>query len=104
MKIVLYRMVSVINQPVKKIEIQGEFEDYYLGLDQINEELLLENLPPDFLPPIKLQEVSIMVEEEIYEPTGEPLGVTGQRNLTIFQNYCKQSLQYSLLFCRCNKQ
>ena len=60
----------------------------YLGDDNINEQLLLDNIPKDFLPD-KPNQILLVVEDK----SGNG---TGQRGLKIFRNWSKYFDCYSL--------
>lgn len=100
MKVMIYQKVHAVSSPIREITIEGAFDDYYQGMDQINEELLIRNLPKDFLMSLQPQDLPIMVEDKINEKIGRVLGHTGQRNLKVFKGYDKYTKRYSLLLCR----
>jgi hypothetical protein len=97
MKVILNHRHYGIHTPVKETEIEGKFEDYYFGEDQINEDLLLKNLPEGFLP-ISPSKVLLMVQE--VNSTGEIIGGKGQRGLSKFRNWAKYFDSYSLELCK----
>lgn len=99
MKVLLCEKIGVVREPVKEIKITGDFNHYFRGLDKINEEPLILNLPQKFLP-VPHHEVSIMVEDEINKNVGRVLGNTGQRGLSTFKDYDKYESRYCLLLCR----
>jgi hypothetical protein len=98
MKVILYRRHYGIHTPVKETEIDGKFEDYYLGEDQINEDLLLKNLPKGFLP-VDPSKVLLSVQI-INDETGEIVSGRGQRGLKKFRNWAKYFDAYNLELCR----
>lgn len=99
MKVLLCEKTSMAREPVKETNLPGEFNEYYFGTDSINENLLLKNLPNDFLP-LDPEEIALMVEDKINESAGRVLSNVGQRNLKLFKDYDKYSCKYSILLCR----
>jgi hypothetical protein len=77
-----------IHSALKYLELPNvAFEDIYLGEDQINEELLLTNIPDGWLP-VPPERILLMV--------GDSLGSTGQNGLIKFRNWSKYFDSYSL--------
>lgn len=99
MRVYLRKKEFAATAPIKKVSLQGNFYDYYMGKDNINERLLLDHLPNNFLPK-DCQYIAVMVEDEISKESGRVISNTGQRNLNIFKDYDKYSNKYSLLLCR----
>lgn len=98
MVVKLYFRRYGIHEFIKEVKIKGSLEDYYFGLDNINEELLLKNLPDDFLP-VEPSKILLLVEN-LHFKTGEPIGSTGQRNLSYFKNWEKYFHSYCIELCR----
>jgi len=98
MKVILNRRHYGVHSPIKEAIIDGEFTDYYLGEDQINEELLLKNLPEGFLP-VSPSKVLLSVQN-VSSKTGDVIGATGQRGLKKFKNWAKYFDAYNLELCR----
>jgi hypothetical protein len=76
-----------VHDPIKHIEIDCEFSDVYLGLDRINEELLLEHIPEGWLP---------VDPSKILLTVGDKYGATGQYNLDKFMSWAKYFNSYVL--------
>ena len=100
MKVLMREKKFGVTSPIREVIIQGNFRDYYGNLDEINEKLLIQNLPAYFLLHLQPKDLSIMVEDEIIESVGRVLSDTGQRNLKLFKDYDKYDKRYSLLLCR----
>ncbi|MBQ8234431.1 MAG: hypothetical protein IJZ36_02460 [Bacilli bacterium] len=75
------------HKPIKHIEIPCEFSSVYLAEDNINEDLLLESIPSDWLP-VNSNLILITVADEN--------GSTGQRGLTKFRSWAKYFDSYVL--------
>ena len=97
MKVILNRRHFGVHTPVKEAVIEGEFTDYYLGEDQINEDLLLKNLPKGFLP---VDPSKVLLSVQNVNDAGEVIGATGQIGLKIFRNWAKYFDAYNLELCR----
>ena len=97
MKVILNHRHYGIHTPVKETEIEGKFEDYYFGEDQINEDLLLKNLPEGFLP---VDPSKVLLSVQTVNDKGEIIGGTGQRGLKYFRNWEKYFDAYNLELCR----
>ena len=76
-----------VHDPIKHIEIPCRFEDVYLGEDNINEDLLLENIPKGWLP---------TSPSLILLTVGNKYGTTGQYNLDKFRVWAKYFDAYCL--------
>lgn len=76
-----------VHEPIKHIEIPCRFEDVYLSEDHINEELLLEKIPPNWLP-VKPKNILLTVVKG-YDGTG-------QAGLSIFRSWAKYFDSYVL--------
>lgn len=76
-----------LHSPIKHIEIPCEFSEVYLGDDNINEELLLESIPKDWLP-TKIENILLAVADKY--------GSTGQRSLNKFRSWAKYFDAYCL--------
>lgn len=63
MKLALYRRHHGIHNLKKEIKVDCNFNDVYLGEDNINEELLLSVIPKDFLLD-KPKNILLVVEDE----------------------------------------
>lgn len=99
MKIYLREKAGAFTSPIKDAILPKTFPEYYLGKDNINEELLINDMSNNFLPK-DYEFIAIMVEDEINENSGRVLSNTGQRGLSIFKDYDKYTNKYSLLLCR----
>lgn len=77
-----------VHKFIKEIEIPCNFDEVYLGEDNINEQLLLDNIPKGWLRD-KPNQILLMVEDELGNGTG-------QHNLKIFRNWSKYYDCYSL--------
>lgn len=75
------------HKPIKHIEIPCEFSEVYLGDNNINEELLLESIPKDWLP-TKPSSILLTVENKF--------GGTGQYGLNKFCSWAKYFDSYVL--------
>lgn len=93
MKISLWRRQYGIHEKVKETTIEGDFNDYYKGEDDINEDLLMQNIPEKFLP--KKPE-RILISVQSVNSSGEVTGGTGQRRLKVFKNWAKYFDSYVL--------
>lgn len=82
----MYRSYGV-HQPIKHIEIPCAFSEVYKSEDNINEELLLSNIPDGWLP-TKPSWILITVVDKSC--------ATGQRNLSLFRNWEKYFDSYVL--------
>lgn len=78
-----------ISTPIKYIEIPCDFNNVYIGEDNINEELLLNSIPEKWLP-CKPSNILITVSNK----TGSCF--TGQRGLEIFRSFAKYFDSYVL--------
>ena len=76
-----------VHEPVKHMEIPCEFSEVYLGEDNINEELLLKNIPEGWLP---------THPGLILLAVGNKYGSTGQRGLSKFRSWAKYFDAYCL--------
>ena len=74
----MYRRYGVHNA-VKHIEIPCEFSKVYLRDDNINEKLLFESIPKDWLP---------TAPRNILLTVADKNGSTGQSGLSMFRSYC----------------
>jgi hypothetical protein len=89
---------SGIGTPLKDAIINGKFEDYYKGENSINEKLLIQNLPQDFLP-TSPEKVLIFVETIQDDPVFF-LAPKGQTGLKAFLNWHKDHDTFLILLCR----
>ena len=87
MKVKLFKRHYGVHDPKKEIEINALFYEVYIGEDNIDEKLLLQELPKDFLP-CKPREILLTV--------GDGDGSTGQRGLKRFKNWAKYFDAYVL--------
>lgn len=76
-----------MHEPIKHTEIPCEFSDVYLSEDNINEELLLKNIPEGWLP-TKPNLILLTV--------GDKYGSTGQYGLKKFRSWAKYFDAYCL--------
>ena len=76
-----------VHEPIKHIEISCEFSEVYLGNNNINEELLLEHIPEDWLP-TKPSLILLAV--------GDKYGSIGQCGLEKFRSWAKYFDAYCL--------
>lgn len=76
-----------VHSPIKHIEIPCKFEDVYLGEDNINEDLLLENIPEGWLP---------ISPSLILLTVCDKYGGSGQYNLDKFRAWAKYFDAYCL--------
>lgn len=76
-----------LHSPIKHIEIPCEFSEVYLSNDNINEELLLESIPKDWLP-TKVENILLAVADKY--------GSTGQCGLNKFRSWAKYFDAYCL--------
>ena len=76
-----------VHEPIKHMEIPCKFSDVYLGKGNINEELLLNNIPNGWLP-TKSSSILLTVADKY--------GSTGQRNLNKFRSWAKYFDAYVL--------
>lgn len=93
MKVVLFQRKNGYHKHIKEVEIEGVLSDYYRGIDTINENLLLDKLPEDFLP-INHSRVLLSVAE--VDDKGKVYGSIGQRGLISFMNWAKYFNAYSI--------
>lgn len=75
------------HRPIKHLEIDCDFNKVYLGVDQINEELLLKSIPEGWLP-TKPSLILLNVCNKY--------GGIGQSNLNVFRNWAKYFDAYCL--------
>lgn len=78
---------SGIHTPIKYLEISCEFSDIFLGNDNINEDLLLKNIPEGWLPE---------PPNRILLAVGDKYGATGQGGLHKFRSWAKYFDAYCL--------
>ena len=76
-----------MHKPIKHTEIPCEFSDVYLSEDNINEELLLKNIPEGWLP-TKPNLILLTV--------GDKYGSIGQYGLKKFRSWAKYFDAYCL--------
>lgn len=76
-----------VHVPIKHLEIDCDFDEVYLGLDHINEELLLKSIPEGWLP---------TNTEKILLTVADKYGSTGQYNLVKFRPWAKYFDAYCL--------
>lgn len=76
-----------IHRPIKHLEIPCEFSDVYLNEDNINEDLLLANIPEGWLP---------TASNNILLTVADKYGSTGQRGLNKFRSWAKYFDAYCL--------
>ena len=69
-----------LHKPIKHLEIPCEFSDVYLGGNNINENLLLENIPNGWLP---------TEPNRILLTVADKYGSTGQIGLNKFMSWAK---------------
>ena len=75
------------HKPIKHLEIDCDFNEVYLGIDHINEELLLKSIPEGWLP-TKPSLILLNVCDKY--------GGIGQSNLDIFRPWAKYFDAYCL--------
>ena len=76
-----------IHEPIKHLKIPCDFNEVYLGDNNINEDLLLKNIPADWLP---------VPSKAILLAVGNEHGSTGQYNVSQFRPWAKYFDAYSL--------
>ena len=76
-----------VHKALKHIEIPCNFEDVYKGMDRINEELLLKNIPDGWLP---------VHPSRILLTVGNESGSTGQCTNGVFRTWGKYFDAYVL--------
>ncbi len=93
MKISLYHR-TVLSHKIKQIEVPGQFDDYYIEEDNINESLLIDTLPIGFLPTTPSKILISVFDDETEQSS------TGQRGLRLFKNWSKYFSCYMLILHR----
>lgn len=76
-----------LHEPIKHTEIPCNFGDVYISEDNINEDILLKNIPEGFLP---------AEPSKILLTVGDRYGTTGQVGLKRFRNWAKYFDSYVL--------
>ena len=92
MYIQLYHRSYGVHTPIKHIEIPCDFHRVYISNDKIDEELLMSNIPDNWLP---------VPEDRILLTVGNGNGSTGQCNLSIFRPWAKYFDAYVLELLEC---
>lgn len=87
-----------IATPLKELNIDGKLEDYYKGENKIQEDLLLQHIPNDFLP-TKPENVLVYVES-VQNEVGFIQPPKGQKGLKVFLSWHKDHDTYMILLCR----
>lgn len=76
-----------VHTPMKHIEIPCKFENVYIGDNNINEELLVNSIPADWLPTLP---------KNILLTVADRWGTTGQSKLSVFRPWSKYFDSYVL--------